>query len=571
MMHFFTSPLSLLVALSFLLSPILQAIPQQQTACGIWSAEPANQQDQRLELSLVDYGTDASCAGSFWVKNNTGILSLGGYILEMESEASNAEIQWKNPYLDEDFLIPDLDMQLSSIPLSLDQPGELILSGVSTFDSYTMDAGLFFFRTGLTMAGVDEFVSPEMAAFIIIQSSDILGSTLTKALNGNFLGAYREFVQVQPFFWERVVSLTTEHVGSGLAAKLLKSVAKKPTAMAKIAIAWLTWMPKATFDALRYDGSPARVILRYAPPEPTAAPVPVRYGWVSWPSPTSNDLYDIEMVSPENIWAVGAGGTILHWNGYDWQQVPSPTPYDLVCVTMQPGTQGRAGLIGGDLATILLWDGSSWTAQSTGWGENHVFSACAANSYEYMVAAPRGGKMAVWNGQELTQLEESRTDWGNYAQPGMWLSNIKMRGDQDGWAVGEAGLLMRYDGSVWHVVESPVLNQPQSINSLEMVPGTDGNLVWFVGSNGAVMRLENGSFSGPWSISSEPLTEVSFVSAENGWTVGDHGLLAHWDGSNWSVEDSPTQAALYSLVMVDYADGWAVGAGGTILRYQRIP
>ena len=571
MMHIIAHTLSLLTALTILLSPILPALQSQQSSCGDWSVELGNTQDERLVAEWVSYGADGGCSGNFWVKNNTGVLSLGGYILDMETQSNNVQVKWLNPYLNEQYLIPDLDMELNAMPGLLDQPGELTLSGISTFDSFSMDAGLFFFRTGLTMAGVDEFVSPEMAAFIIIQSSDILGSTFTQALNGNFLGAYREFVQVQPFFWERVVSLTTEHIGTGLAAKLLKSVAKKPAVMAKIAIAWLTWMPKAAFDGLRYDASPARVTLRYAPLVPTAAPAPVRYGWVSWPSPTANDLYDIEMVTPEDIWAVGAGGTILHWNGYDWQQVASPTSQDLYCVTMQPGSQGRSGLIGGTGATILVWDGANWIPQYTGWADFHYFSACSATSQEVMVAAPGGGKMAVWNGQELVQPDESWTNWGGYAQPGMWISNIKMRGDQDGWAVGEAGLLMRYDGDAWNVVDSPILNQSQSVSSLDMVPGTNGGEVWFVGAGGMVMRLEDGSFSGPWSIGSEAISEVSFASAENGWAVGQNGFLAHWDGSNWNVEASPTQAALSSLVMVPLMDGWAVGAGGTILRYQPIP
>ncbi len=48
--------------------------------------------------------------------------------------------------------------------------------------------------------------------------------------------------------------------------------------------------------------------------------------WEIKPSPVKCDLHDVDVISTEDAWIVGAGNTILHFRGGQWFQVHSPAP-----------------------------------------------------------------------------------------------------------------------------------------------------------------------------------------------------------------------------------------------------
>jgi uncharacterized membrane protein len=65
---------------------------------------------------------------------------------------------------------------------------------------------------------------------------------------------------------------------------------------------------------------------------------------------TSGTLYGIYAAAPNDIWAVGAGGVIIHYDGTAWSQVQSPTTTTLRNITGIPG----GGLIAvGDSGVVL--------------------------------------------------------------------------------------------------------------------------------------------------------------------------------------------------------------------------
>jgi hypothetical protein len=74
--------------------------------------------------------------------------------------------------------------------------------------------------------------------------------------------------------------------------------------------------------------------------------------WTAVPSPvTSGTLYDLHPVAANDIWAVGTGGVIIHWDGATWTQVTSPTTKTLRNITGIPG----GGMVAvGDSGVVLL-------------------------------------------------------------------------------------------------------------------------------------------------------------------------------------------------------------------------
>lgn len=65
-------------------------------------------------------------------------------------------------------------------------------------------------------------------------------------------------------------------------------------------------------------------------------------------------LRGVSMAAPDDAWAVGDGGLILHWDGVAWSPASSPTAYDLHGVSMVSATDGWA--VGYN--TILHYDTS---------------------------------------------------------------------------------------------------------------------------------------------------------------------------------------------------------------------
>jgi hypothetical protein len=90
-------------------------------------------------------------------------------------------------------------------------------------------------------------------------------------------------------------------------------------------------------------------------------------------SGTTMDMHDIWANAPNDIWAVGAQGTVEHFDGTSWRDVAVPTTADVISVWGSPtDVIGEPiyvwALTGGD--TGIRWDGTSWTALSSLTGIN---------------------------------------------------------------------------------------------------------------------------------------------------------------------------------------------------------
>ena len=101
------------------------------------------------------------------------------------------------------------------------------------------------------------------------------------------------------------------------------------------------------------------------------------------------------MFSTTDGWAVGDGGTLLHWNGTDWQEVDAGIMADLLAIDMISATEGW---IVGDNNTILHWDGSSWTAQTS--PVSKLVAVSMVSATEGWAVGENSGeqRLVSWNG-----------------------------------------------------------------------------------------------------------------------------------------------------------------------------
>lgn len=134
------------------------------------------------------------------------------------------------------------------------------------------------------------------------------------------------------------------------------------------------------------------------------------------------------------------------------------------------------------------------------------------------------------------------------------LMGISMLSSTVGWAVGNNGTIVSWNGKNWYTENSPT---SEDLFAVDFLSPSDG---WAVGAGGTILHW-NGD---KWSKKSSPvsfwLNDIHMLSSSNGWIVGHGGTLLHWNGSNWSQASADYMPQIESVDMVSSNSGWAVGA-----------
>jgi hypothetical protein len=240
-------------------------------------------------------------------------------------------------------------------------------------------------------------------------------------------------------------------------------------------------------------------------------------------SGTSNTLFAVWGSSRNNVWSVGAGGTIIHWNGSTWSGFTSGTTRTLRAVW---GSSAKDVWAVGDLGTIVRWNGSAWSCMTC--------AAIIMNRYLFSI-------------------------WGSSA------NNL--------WAAGQDEVqvaLFHWDGNVW--LEMFMLGA--AAGQTGGVWGSSSDDVWAVGwGNPGIVHLNGSGWSGLISSSisgtQNALHAVWGTSSNDLWVVGDAGTVLHGNGKEWSNVSKTPRSALNSVWGSSSKDVWAVGTNGTIIHWYQ--
>jgi hypothetical protein len=332
--------------------------------------------------------------------------------------------------------------------------------------------------------------------------------------------------------------------------------------------------------------------------------------------PRVPNLYGLEVLAEDDIWGLGTGTTLYHWNGSGWQNIDLPAP--------GPGSEA-------DLADIAaLPDGQLWavgsyehphqvehtlTYRMAGgeWTRVESPDVEAASTTLYSVAGTtKDDVWAVgsyttgyqshalvlhWDGARWTRVE------GLSECPGdQDLSGVLAFSPSDAWAVGSCSLgqlgsltettrtlVQHWDGSAWNVVPSPNHTPGPYIDSssLRVVAGAGSQDLWAAGhywdSDGRrgywtqpMLQHWDGkqwsevSFAHPGTHTTASLSDVLALSPNDVWALGSysagwlHPFATHWDGKQWSEVPvpNPLSEGLYrTIAPVSEGKLWAAGFG----------
>jgi hypothetical protein len=336
------------------------------------------------------------------------------------------------------------------------------------------------------------------------------------------------------------------------------------------------------------------------------------------PLPFGYDLNGVFAVSASNVWAVGAGGAIVHYDGQNWSSVPSPTNQTLYDVWARSATDiwvaaGNGGLMlhstdGATFKTmsttfttdqtklvwgtadhlyvptaytnVLVFDGTTWTKQVAFARADTVPSAISgtANNDVWVVAAD--GYIAHFNGTWNNTRNSNNLQDTNLS--GVWAHTAT-----DAWGVNNAGYVLHnaaaYNAGAatfgFTFSGAPLDN---GVGSVSSIWGTSATSIYVNGAKGgATFYHFNGT---AWTgLPIQNTKDVSVLNRVHGtadtdvWSVGQRGVTAHYDGTTISAKrryvfgtssNNINASDINSVWASSANDVWFTTKGATVVHYN---
>jgi hypothetical protein len=280
-------------------------------------------------------------------------------------------------------------------------------------------------------------------------------------------------------------------------------------------------------------------------------------------SGTGSNLNGVWGSSGSDVFAVGADGTIVHYDGATWTPMSSGTSAELFSVwgsnsdnIFAVGYDDFSPLSFDD--TIVHYDGATWTPIPIRWGAklHGVWGSSSSDVY----AVSSGGIILHYDGTTWTPIP-SGTSVSLGAVWGSSSSDIFAVG-YDLSAEGGPGTVLHYDGATWTRMLGGI-----SV-ALGDVWGSSGSDVFAVGGGGIILHYNGTTWTYLPSGTSGYLAGVWGSSGSDVFAVGEYGTILHYDGATWAPMPSGTYASLYGVWGSSSSDVFAVGGYGTILHYD---
>jgi len=143
-------------------------------------------------------------------------------------------------------------------------------------------------------------------------------------------------------------------------------------------------------------------------------------------------------------------------------------------------------------------------------------------------------------------------NWRRVFSKGPSLTSITGTSDGKVFAVGEAGVIIIYDGNTWSEAVSGTTKDLHDIDSSE------NGIVLAVGNSGTILRFDNGVWTSLESTTSEDLHSVVCFSTELYYVGSTHDVFSFSSGT-WTVENLPgdvsTILQLHDSSLMAISDG----------------
>ncbi len=300
-------------------------------------------------------------------------------------------------------------------------------------------------------------------------------------------------------------------------------------------------------------------------PSPTPEPTYSPYRWEcvpdGLPDPCHHVLLDIAMLASGDGWAVGERGLILRRINDAWERTASPVGTDIRRVIVLAADDAWAvtdeafAVAPGELryrSRLLHWDGAAWKVFANPAKLGYIVDlSFLSGRYAWGIVSENEGPEPVyyliwWNGKEWSTVIRTPV-----------LNAIQMVSSATGWAVGDWGVILHWNGSNWNAIESPT---EKDLDGLVFTSNVSG---WVYGTEGVILRYANGEWWTYSSMAPSPRRMVMDPEGEDGWVLGSWqrgDIVLRWNGKDWATYtgDGPDGEVL-ALDFPAPGEAWAAG------------
>ncbi len=278
----------------------------------------------------------------------------------------------------------------------------------------------------------------------------------------------------------------------------------------------------------------------------------------------------VSMVSSVDGWATGAritaGFPFLRWNGSAWAfstLAGACTGQNLNGISMVSSAQGFAvgaryrpacASSGNYRYTILAWNGTSWSLLTPSTSPSIPADSTTLQNLNGVHVIDTNGDARADNGFAVgnsgTILRYNGTNWVTYSSPtSSNLNAVYTVSASEAWAVGAGGLILRWNGSAWSSFTTPASVALNAISMIDtdgdglanfgVIAGASGNLLTYNGTSWTRLTSGSTAFNG-----------ADVFNANDAWVVGASGAIRHWEGSAWATYTSPVSVNLWAISLV---------------------
>lgn len=265
----------------------------------------------------------------------------------------------------------------------------------------------------------------------------------------------------------------------------------------------------------------------------------------------------------------GSLATILHYDGTSWSvALEGGMEFNAVW-----GTSASAVFaVGGNCLQTLVYryDGATWAATAQNCG------APGAHNWQYTSVGGTTPTDVYAIGENKFGPGSSPATWVSHFDGQSWsdvykpncsacghLHAIWSRSASDVFAVGDTGVVLHYDGTTWSPQTSGSL---QSLNAVFGVSSTGP--IFAVGDAGTILAYNGTAWQAQTSGTTQPLYAVWGSSPTDVFAAGANGTILHFDGNAWSNQTSGTTKTLRGVWGSSKSSVYAVGYQTTILHFD---
>jgi hypothetical protein len=278
----------------------------------------------------------------------------------------------------------------------------------------------------------------------------------------------------------------------------------------------------------------------------------------------TNNLFDVWGSGGSDVFAVGDGGRIVHYDGNVWSSMDSGTTTSLLAAWGSSGSDVFA--VGFD-GTILHYNGNVWSSMDSGAADYVLTDVWGSSANDVFAVGPsvyESGIILHYDGEGWSVMA---TSW--------YLTSLWGSAGNDVFAVGTSAPVLHYDGSTWsEITEDDTISFDYlwGTSSTSVYAGYYwGDIAYYDGDCWSAMIGLPLGYSSIWGSSDNDLFAVGepqgYWNSQGTWIpLGPN--VHHFDGNTWSPVETGTLDALNAVWGSSATNVFTVGDNGLILHYM---